>query len=146
MRPANAAVELRMAGGGNCGLLGLLSVGQIIEAGHDPGAWSLAASYAHIVRRAIGGRGAAAAARGTLRGHQQPQQPATAPPAQRVGLRRWPPRPKDRLTTQDPPQVRPPLAAQKEGQTARRTRGLELPRNRKSNSRQSFERKRGRHD
>jgi hypothetical protein len=49
--PANAAVELDWAVVG-LWLLGLMSIGRIIEAGHEPGTWSVAASL-RIVRRAM---------------------------------------------------------------------------------------------
>jgi hypothetical protein len=62
--PANAAVELDWAVIG-LWLLGLMSVERIIQAGHEPGAWSVAASL-RIVRRAM-----AAAASPNWRGHRR---------------------------------------------------------------------------
>jgi hypothetical protein len=68
--PANAAVELDWAVIG-LWLLGLMSVGQIIEAGGEPGNGGMAASL-RIMRHAMAAAAAAAPPR-ALRGHQQQQ-------------------------------------------------------------------------
>jgi hypothetical protein len=69
--PANAAVELDWAVVG-LWLLGLMSVERIIEAGHEPGAWSVAASL-RIVRRAMAAAAPlpSASASPSRRGHQR---------------------------------------------------------------------------